>query len=54
MSKAINQALKNVTACFSCKGHDFCCQPDKNYVKKVTSRARRALDKALVREDHHV
>lgn len=48
--KAVNRALKNVTACFSFKGHDFCCCANRCLVKRVTNRARRALDKALVRE----
>ncbi len=48
--KAVNKALKNVTACFSYKGHDFCCCENRTHVKRVTNRARRALDKALARE----
>jgi len=48
--KNVNKALKNVTACFSYKGHDFCCCADRRHVKRTTSRARRALDKALCRE----
>lgn len=47
---AVKKALKNVTACFSVKGHDFCCCGDRRHVKKTTNRARRNLDKALCRE----
>ena len=47
---AVNKALKNVTACFSFKGHDFCCVGDRRYVKKFTNRANRRLNKALARE----
>jgi hypothetical protein len=49
-TKAINKALKNVTACFSFKGHDFCCVEDRNYVKKTTHRAQRRLNKAIIAE----
>lgn len=51
MNKNVNRALKSVINCFSVKGHDFCCCGDRNHVKRVTNRARRAVDKALVREE---
>lgn len=44
---AIRKALRSHEACFSVKGHDFCCCGNRRHVKKVTNRARRALDKAL-------
>lgn len=47
---ATRQALKNLQACFSVKGHDFCCCGDRRRVKKITNKARRSLDKALSRE----
>jgi hypothetical protein len=50
MSKQINKALKSENACFSFKGHDFCCCGDRRFVKKVTRRASRRLNKALSRE----
>lgn len=50
MNTATLKASKALTACFSFKGNDFCCCGDRRHVKKVTRRARRALDKAIVRE----
>ena len=46
--KATRRAAKNHLACYSWKGNDF----DRigRYEKKVTNRARRALDKAIIRE----
>jgi hypothetical protein len=43
----VRKALWAHQACFSYKGHDFCCEADRRYVKKVTKRAARRLGKAL-------
>jgi hypothetical protein len=47
MTTNLRKALKSKLACHSFKGHDFCCCGDTRYVKKVTRRAARRLDKAL-------
>jgi hypothetical protein len=47
----VRKALKSHTACFSIKGHDFCCCGNRRYVKRVTRRANRALSKALIHEE---
>lgn len=46
---SVRKALRSHLACHSFRGHDFAEVADRRYVKKVTNRARRALDKALVR-----
>jgi hypothetical protein len=48
---AVRRALRSHHACFTIKGHDFCCCGNRRYVKKVTNRARRNLSKALVHEE---
>jgi hypothetical protein len=47
---AVRKARRALRACFSFKGHDFADEGDRSHVKKTTNRARRNLDKALVRE----
>jgi hypothetical protein len=42
------RARKNLLACYSFRGHDF--EVIGRWAKKVTNRARRALDKAVCRE----
>ena len=49
MAKIVNKALKNHLACYSFRGHDFCCEGNRKVVRKVTRRSRRILDKALCR-----
>ena len=46
----VRKALWAHQACYSYKAHDFCCEADRRYVKRFTSRARRRLSKALARE----
>jgi len=53
-STAVRKALRAHRACFSFRGHDFCCCEDRRYVKKTTNRARRSLDKALTREGTNI
>jgi len=46
----VRKAQAALHACFTFKGHDFCCCGDRRYVKKVTKRAARRLGKALAQE----
>lgn len=48
-----NRRLRSLKACYSFKGNDFCCESDRRHVKKVTNRARRAVDKMAVQETSH-
>ena len=50
MNKQTNKAAKNLWACFSFKGNDFCCCGNRRYVKRFTSRARRRNDRAVTRD----
>ena len=51
-TKNLRRAQKSFVACFSYKGKDFCCCGDRRHVKKVTNRARRAYDKAVIASEH--
>jgi hypothetical protein len=44
---SVRKAQAAHQACYSYKGHDFCCEADRAYVKRVTKRAARRLNKAL-------
>lgn len=49
---AIRHAQGRHLACFSFRGHDFdVAMKNRRHIKKVTNRARRALDKALTNQE---
>ena len=51
LTHSVRRTEKKLQDCFSFKGEDFCCEANRPYVKDFTKRARRRLNKAIVRAE---